>query len=99
VTRRSGETTPTPKIAPISAAIRTVSDTASSYDVLPCSDPGEQLKRTHNAGPSHMALGCFTHLAGNRAVSYWSDSEPASQMNPTAVAVMAEKESTPQPNI
>jgi arsenate reductase (thioredoxin) len=46
-----------------------------------------------------MALGCFTHLAGNRAVSYWSDSEPASQMNPTAVAVMAEKESTPQPNI
>jgi arsenate reductase len=38
-----------------------------------------------------MALGFFTHLAGNRAVSYWGDSEPASQMNPTAVAVMAEK--------
>jgi arsenate reductase (thioredoxin) len=38
-----------------------------------------------------MALGFFTHLAGNRAVAYWGCSEPASQTNPTAVAVIAEK--------
>jgi arsenate reductase (thioredoxin) len=44
----------------------------------------------HNAGRSQMALGWFTHLAGDRAVAWSGGSEPASQVNPSAVAVMAE---------
>ncbi len=44
----------------------------------------------HNAGRSQMALGWFTHLAGDRAVARSGGSEPASQVNPSAVAAMAE---------
>jgi len=44
----------------------------------------------HNAGRSQMALGWFRHLAGNRAVAWSGGSEPAEQINPSAVAVMAE---------
>ena len=38
-----------------------------------------------------MAMGFFTHLAGDRAVVYSGGSEPASEVNPSAVAAMAEK--------
>lgn len=31
----------------------------------------------HNAGRSQMALGWFTHMAGNRAVAWSAGSEPA----------------------
>lgn len=44
----------------------------------------------HNAGRSQMALGWFTHLADGRAVALSGGSEPADQINPTAVAAMAE---------
>lgn len=44
----------------------------------------------HNAGRSQMALGWFTHLAGDRAVALSGGSEPASEINPVAVAAMAE---------
>jgi protein-tyrosine-phosphatase len=44
----------------------------------------------HNAGRSQMALGWFNHLAGNRAVARSGGSEPADQVNPVAVAAMAE---------
>nr|WP_255566662.1 arsenate reductase ArsC [Iamia sp. SCSIO 61187] len=44
----------------------------------------------HNAGRSQMALGWFTHLAGDRAVAWSGGSEPAAQVNPSAVAAMAE---------
>ena len=44
----------------------------------------------HNAGRSQMALGWFTHLAGDRAVAWSGGSEPADQVNPSAVAAMAE---------
>ncbi|HEX7131216.1 MAG TPA: arsenate reductase ArsC [Iamia sp.] len=44
----------------------------------------------HNAGRSQMALGWFTHLAGDRAVAWSGGSEPGSQVNPSAVAAMAE---------
>jgi protein-tyrosine-phosphatase len=37
-----------------------------------------------------MALGWFNHLAGGRAVAWSGGSEPASEVNPSAVAVMAE---------
>ena len=46
---------------------------------------------THNAGRSQMALGFFTHLAGDNAAAYSGGSQPADQINPAAIAVMAEK--------
>ncbi len=46
---------------------------------------------THNAGRSQIALGFFTHLARGRAVGYSGGSEPADQINPSAVAAMAER--------
>jgi protein-tyrosine-phosphatase len=46
---------------------------------------------THNAGRSQMAMGFFSHLAGDQAVAYSGGSAPADQINPTAVAAMAEK--------
>lgn len=46
---------------------------------------------THNAGRSQMALGFFNRLAGDHAIAYSGGSEPADQINPSAVAVMAEK--------
>jgi arsenate reductase len=44
----------------------------------------------HNAGRSQMALGWFRHLAGNRAVAWSGGSVPEAQVNPSAVAAMAE---------
>jgi arsenate reductase (thioredoxin) len=44
----------------------------------------------HNAGRSQMALGWLTHLAGDKAVAWSGGSDPTSQMNPAAVAAMAE---------
>jgi len=44
----------------------------------------------HNAGRSQMALGWFRHLAGNRAVAWSGGSEPGREINPSAVAAMAE---------
>lgn len=38
-----------------------------------------------------MAMGFFKHLAGGRAVVYSGGSEPASEVNPSAIAAMAEK--------
>jgi arsenate reductase (thioredoxin) len=46
---------------------------------------------THNAGRSQMAMGFFKHLAGDRAAVYSGGSEPANEVNPAAVAAMAEK--------
>jgi arsenate reductase len=44
----------------------------------------------HNAGRSQMALGWFEHLAGDRAVAWSGGSEPGNEINPAAVAAMAE---------
>jgi arsenate reductase len=44
----------------------------------------------HNAGRSQMAMGWFQHLAGDRAVALSGGSEPAADVNPAAVAAMAE---------
>jgi arsenate reductase len=46
---------------------------------------------THNAGRSQMAMGFFAHLAGDRAVAWSGGSEPAIEVNPAAVAAMAER--------
>jgi arsenate reductase (thioredoxin) len=45
----------------------------------------------HNAGRSQMALGFFQHLAGDAAVAWSGGSEPAAEVNPAAVAAMAER--------
>jgi arsenate reductase len=45
----------------------------------------------HNAGRSQMALGFFTHLAGDRATAWSGGSEPGTEVNPAAVAAMAER--------
>jgi len=44
----------------------------------------------HNAGRSQMALGWFNHLAGERAIAWSGGSEPGKEVNPAAVAAMAE---------
>lgn len=45
---------------------------------------------THNAGRSQMALGFFTHLAGDRAIGWSGGSEPGTEINPAAIAAMNE---------
>jgi arsenate reductase len=45
----------------------------------------------HNAGRSQMALGFFHRLAGDRAVAWSGGSEPGTEVNPDAVAAMAER--------
>ncbi|MCW2867119.1 MAG: protein tyrosine phosphatase [Marmoricola sp.] len=44
----------------------------------------------HNAGRSQMAAGYLQHLAGNRIDVLSAGSQPAENLNPVAVAVMAE---------
>jgi len=44
----------------------------------------------HNAGRSQMAAGWLQHLAGGRVQVYSGGSEPASEVNPAAIAAMAE---------
>nr|WP_261555567.1 arsenate reductase ArsC [Frankia tisae] len=44
----------------------------------------------HNAGRSQMAAGWLTHLAGDRVEVRSAGSAPGGQINPVAVAAMAE---------
>jgi arsenate reductase len=44
----------------------------------------------HNAGRSQMAAGWLRHLAGGAVAVFSGGSEPASEINPTAVAAMTE---------
>jgi arsenate reductase (thioredoxin) len=46
---------------------------------------------THNAGRSQMALGFFTHLAGDAAVAWSGGSEPGNAVNPAAIEAMKER--------
>ena len=46
---------------------------------------------THNAGRSQMALGFFQHIAGDTATAWSGGSEPATTINPAAIAAMAER--------
>jgi len=45
----------------------------------------------HNAGRSQMAAGYLQHLAGERVQVLSAGSQPADQVNPAAVAAMAEE--------
>jgi protein-tyrosine-phosphatase len=47
---------------------------------------------THNAGRSQMAMGFFTHLAGDAAIAWSGGSEPGTEINPAAVEAMTERE-------
>jgi arsenate reductase (thioredoxin) len=46
---------------------------------------------THNAGRSQMALGFFAALAGERATGWSGGSEPGNEINPAAIAAIAER--------
>jgi protein-tyrosine-phosphatase len=46
----------------------------------------------HNAGRSQMALGFFQHLAGDGAVAWSGGSQPSHEINPSAIAAMAERD-------
>jgi protein-tyrosine-phosphatase len=46
---------------------------------------------THNAGRSQMALGFLTHHAGGAVIGWSGGSEPGTEVNPAAVAAMAER--------
>ncbi len=56
----------------------------------PDSRPAVLFLCVHNAGRSQMALGWLTHIGGDRVVGYSGGSEPASEINPVAIAAMAE---------
>ena len=45
----------------------------------------------HNAGRSQMAMGFFTHLAGDAAVAWSGGSEPGEEVNRAAIAAMQER--------
>ena len=45
----------------------------------------------HNAGRSQMALGFFQHFAGEQAIAWSGGSEPGGEVNPAAIAAMAER--------
>ena len=46
---------------------------------------------THNAGRSQMAMGFFEHYAGDAGVAWSGGSEPGDEVNPSAIAAMAER--------
>jgi len=52
--------------------------------------PGVLFLCVHNAGRSQMALGWFSHLAGNRAIAWSGGSEPGAEINQAVVSTMAE---------
>jgi len=45
----------------------------------------------HNAGRSQLAMGFFTHLAGDAAVAWSGGSEPGNEVNPAAIEAMRER--------
>jgi protein-tyrosine-phosphatase len=57
---------------------------------LPSDVPGVLFLCVHNAGRSQMAAGWLRHLAGDTVTVWSGGSEPTSEINPAAVAAMAE---------
>jgi arsenate reductase (thioredoxin) len=55
------------------------------------SQPSVLFVCVHNAGRSQMAAGYLRHLAGDHVEVLSAGSQPADQVNPVAVAVMAEE--------
>jgi arsenate reductase len=46
---------------------------------------------THNAGRSQMAMGFFTHHAGDKAIAWSGGSEPGNELNAAAIDAMRER--------
>lgn len=67
------------------------SDLSGNQDRADGSLPTVLFLCVHNAGRSQMALGFFRRLAGDRAVAWSGGSEPGDEVNPAAVAAMAER--------
>lgn len=70
-----------------------------AYDRPMIQDPTEPTHRpavlfacVHNAGRSQMGAGWMRHLAGDAVDVFSAGSDPADQVNPVAVAAMAERE-------
>ncbi len=68
----------------------------------PAAKPGVLFLCVHNAGRSQMAAGWMRQLGGDRVDVYSGGSEPGDQVNPSAVAAMAERgidisQAVPQP--
>ena len=61
-----------------------------SKDSTQSISPSVLFMCVHNAGRSQMAAGWLRHLAGDRITVYSGGSEPTDQINPAAVAAMAE---------
>jgi arsenate reductase len=59
--------------------------------MMPNDKPAVLFLCTHNAGRSQMAMGFFKHLAGDQATAYSGGSDPASEVNPAAIAAMRER--------
>ena len=57
---------------------------------VPPDRPAVLFLCVHNAGRSQMAAGWLRHLAGDAVAVFSGGSDPASEMNATAVAAMAE---------
>ena len=57
---------------------------------LPSLVPGVVFVCVHNAGRSQMAAGWLRHLAGDSVVVWSGGSEPASEINPAAIAAMSQ---------
>ena len=57
---------------------------------VPSTTPGVLFLCVHNAGRSQMAAGWLRHLTGGEVTVWSGGSEPASEINPAAVAAMAE---------
>jgi arsenate reductase (thioredoxin) len=75
--------------------------TGAAASVVPRSNPDSQVDAqphvpgvlfmcVHNAGRSQMAAGWLRHLAGDRVQVWSGGSAPAAEINPSAVAAMAE---------
>lgn len=58
---------------------------------MTCAKPTVLFLCTHNAGRSQMALGFFTHLAGDNAIGLSGGSAPAHEINAAAIEVMRER--------
>jgi arsenate reductase (thioredoxin) len=67
-----------------------VSDDVRGHDGGADHRPAVLFLCVHNAGRSQMALGWFERLAAGRAVAWSGGSEPGTEVNPAAVAAMAE---------
>ncbi|GGL43709.1 arsenate reductase ArsC [Phycicoccus endophyticus] len=69
----------------------TAPDTDVPDDTSDSHRPSVLFVCVHNAGRSQMAAAYTTHLSGGRVEVRSAGSEPAEQVNPAAVAAMAEE--------